>query len=643
MGSSWELHFITGLQTLNDILTAGIAITAFSLLLYALSFNLKDRVARSFAIVLLSVVIVFTSESLASTTQATAIMDRAYRLQWVGLVFLPAAYLHLSDALLITVGRPSRGRRRLAVRLTYLVSAFFLLLLIEGRLVGPLQLDARPAPHHQRTPWTALFTLYYVVILALAVANFLRAYQRTLTRSGRRRMAYLMAGATAPALGTYPYLLYGSTLAANHPLVFWLAVVAANFLVGGLTVVMAYAVAFFGVTWPDRVVKARLFKWILRGPVTASLTLGAMTVVRRIGEIYGQVYTAAVPLSVVVVILVMEYAITLLGPALERRFFLGPDREQLILLQNMEERLFTSSDLRQFLDTILAAVRDTMQSSFAFVAALEIANLPGLIVVSGDRRLFSIFDLAGALEQVPDGGADRREFLWRGFLVLPLYGHHQKDEPPLLIGLLGCYSGERRQLDEAQRHALWLLAERAALALEDRLLQQRIFQTLENIQPQAEYLQKMRASGRYVLSPDWLQDDDRVTALVKDAFSHYWGGPKLTRNPLLELEVVQQMAVDYAGNRANALRALLRRALETVRPEGERRFTTEWILYNILELKFLQGQKVRDVAARLALSEADLYRKQRVAIAEVARAIIEMETEVRRKKSGKERSEHHGV
>ena len=66
-------------------------------------------------------------------------------------------------------------------------------------------------------------------------------------------------------------------------------------------------------------------------------------------------------------------------------------------------------------------------------------------------------------------------------------------------------------------------------------------------------------------------------------------------------------------------------------------------MYNILELKFLQGQKVRDVAARLALSEADLYRKQRVAIAEVARAIIEMETEVRRKKSGKERSEHHGV
>jgi hypothetical protein len=32
---------ITGLRTLNQLLTAGIAITAFSLLLYALTFNYR--------------------------------------------------------------------------------------------------------------------------------------------------------------------------------------------------------------------------------------------------------------------------------------------------------------------------------------------------------------------------------------------------------------------------------------------------------------------------------------------------------------------------------------------------------------------------------------------------------------------------
>jgi hypothetical protein len=34
---------------------------------------------------------------------------------------------------------------------------------------------------------------------------------------------------------------------------------------------------------------------------------------------------------------------------------------------------------------------------------------------------------------------------------------------------------------------------------------------------------------------------------------------------------------------------------------------------------------VRDIAGRLAMSESDLYRKQRVAIAEVARALASLE------------------
>jgi len=99
----------------------------------------------------------------------------------------------------------------------------------------------------------------------------------------------------------------------------------------------------------------------------------------------------------------------------------------------------------------------------------------------------------------------------------------------------------------------------------------------------------------------------------------------LTESPLIRLRVVQQAMDEHEGNPTNALRAILRQAIDQVRPEGERRFTGEWILYNILELKFLEGRKVREVAKRLAMSEADLYRKQRVAIEAVANAIIEME------------------
>jgi hypothetical protein len=42
-------------------------------------------------------------------------------------------------------------------------------------------------------------------------------------------------------------------------------------------------------------------------------------------------------------------------------------------------------------------------------------------------------------------------------------------------------------------------------------------------------------------------------------------------------------------------------------------------------MRFIQGRKVRDVAMRLAMSESDLYRKQRVAIESVAQIIADME------------------
>src|SRR5687768_10074461 len=304
MINGWMDGVLGGIRTLNQILTAGIAITAFSLFLYSLSFNLRDRVARSFAIILLCVVVVFTAEALQDKSLSIDTLDLFLRLQWIGIVFLPAAYLHLSDALLVTAGRPSRGRRRIAVRWVYVVSAGFLMMLWAGLLVGDLIPDGKPAPHLQRTAWTNFFTVYYIIIMIWAGYNFFRAFGLMLTRSGRRRMLYLMAGATAPALGSYPYLLFGSTMAAQNPLLFWSTAFIINLLVAGLVITMAYAVAFFGVSWPDRVVKSRLFKWLLRGPVAASLALTMMTLVRRAGELFGgEPYSGFVPLVMVATVL----------------------------------------------------------------------------------------------------------------------------------------------------------------------------------------------------------------------------------------------------------------------------------------------------------------------------------------------------
>ena len=635
MVSGWSDSILGGIQTLNQILTAGIAITAFSLFLYALSFNLRDRVARSFAIILLCVVVVFTTEALQDDSLPAWGMDALLRLQWLGIIYLPAAYLHLSDAVLVTAGRPSRGRRRLAVRGIYLISTFFLVLLGAGYLLGPLVPNGIPAPHLQRTFWTEAFTLFYVGTIAWAGVNFVRAFRRMLTRSGRRRMFYLMAGATAPALGSYPYLMFGSSIAAHFPHLFWGVALIINILVAGLVIVMAYAVAFFGVSWPDRVVKSRLFKWIMRGPVTASAALGLMTIVRRAGQLFGGIsYNAFVPLVVVATVLLLEHLITLAAPFWERWLFYGRDRSELRFLQNVEERLLTGSDLNQFLEAVLAAVRDHLQAPSAFVAALDGSDL-SLIVIVGKRSMIDQQDLPQVMDRV-NGSGPHHEFRWGEFWVLPLHqrrrGDMDRDELPSLLGLMGVAHQGAAVMEHDQREALWLLADRAALALEDRQLQQRVFRSLEDIQPQVEMIQRLRAAGRYDATANLLSEplpeESDLANWVKDALTHYWGGPKLTASPLMRLQIVQELAEDHDGNAANALRALLRKAVDQVKPEGDRRFTTEWILYNILEMKFIEGRKVREVASRLAMSEADLYRKQRVAVEAVAHAILEMELQM---------------
>jgi hypothetical protein len=138
----------------------------------------------------------------------------------------------------------------------------------------------------------------------------------------------------------------------------------------------------------------------------------------------------------------------------------------------------------------------------------------------------------------------------------------------------------------------------------------------------------VRYVGEQALAGFSVVEDAEFRQWVRDALSHYWGGPKLTESPLLSLRVVERAARQYDDNVLQGLRDVLKQAVERLRPRGQRQMTTpEWILYNILELKFLQGRRVREVARRLAMSESDLYRKQRVAIEEVAQALAEMERE----------------
>jgi N-terminal 7TM region of histidine kinase len=630
------------LRVLNEISNAAATITAFALLLYALTFNLRERVARSLAFLLACVTIVHFTDVLAGTAPSDFEAAAWMRLQWVGIAFLPAAYLHFSDALLASTGRPSRGRRYAAVRVSYAVGAVVLLAVTFGPsiVVGVARADT--VPYLTAGPWFPGFAVFFVTCLALAATNLSRAYRRCLTRASRRRMRYLMVGAVGPILTAFPVLTSGGAFLLAWPVVFWGVLTLINLAVTLQLILMAYAVAYFGVSFPDRVVKSRLFQWILRGPVVASSTLAVTVVVNRFSALVGLQQSRLVPFAMVGTLLLLQYVITLLRPMIERWFFYGEDRQDIGRLHTLEERLLTTGDLRQFLESVLNAACDVARVRSAFVAALSQGRLELEVAVGPDDPLRGSEELPPVLvdSHKRDYETLGPVFLWDAYWLVPLRSGLTGE----MIGLMGL-RGRAAEPDFTAEEAGTLaeMSERAAVALSERLLQREVFAAVDRLVPQAMAIQRMRAAARFAVpgaftdAADDLRSEGGLVVLVREALSHYWGGPRLTRSPLLRLAVVRQAIADNDSSPVNALREVLHEAVESVRPGGERRFTGEWMLYNILEMKFLQGRKVRDVALRLAMSEADLYRKQRVAIEAVAKAIADMERDAVARSNGGQR------
>jgi hypothetical protein len=115
---------------------------------------------------------------------------------------------------------------------------------------------------------------------------------------------------------------------------------------------------------------------------------------------------------------------------------------------------------------------------------------------------------------------------------------------------------------------------------------------------------------------------------VHAALRHYWGGPGLSESRLLELQIVRLFLPEHENNIPRALRAVLETAIKNLSPDGERDYKSpEWTLYNILALRFIENRRARETARRLYMSEANLYRKQNIAIEAVTDIILQLERE----------------
>jgi hypothetical protein len=638
-------QIIETLALINDVLQAMIVIFGFAVVLYNLGRSLRIRVMKAFVTLVSFVIIVYLSELMVSRIITTTSAEIWLRLGWVGIAMVPAAQYHLSDALLETTGQP-KHRYRVAAGYTSGI-VFLALVMFTNWIVGDTVSTNPHAPHLKGGLLFPLFTLYYWVLTALSLINVWWARQRCLTRTTRNRMSITLAAFVAAPLAVFPYLIISGNSAASNTIMFWLIAIAGNLTVGIMFALLTAHLIYFGAVSPDRVVRVRLFKFMARVPLAGTIVLLVYIGVSRSGAVLGLSTETALGFALVATVMLVEWAIHAYKQPLERFFQLNDDPD-VRRIQELSERLLTTADLHQFLESVLAATCEALRTTTSFVAAIT-EDGPRLEAVVGslaEPEAEEIWQEAdwheltkpenelngNSLESIDDF------ILWQNYWIRPL--HNQ--QKTLVIGILGIRArANQPDLNNHEQQVLERLTGQAEDALQDRILQQGVFAAVEGLLPQVKAFQQRRSAATFGGLPvlagaegnqemsvavQSVVNDPDFNSMVRDALTHYWGGPKLTKSPLLDLQLVQQSQDQHGNNPTNALRAILADAIELQKPEGERNLsTTEWILYNILELKFVQGRRVRDVARRLAMSESDLYRKQRVAIENVAETVATME------------------
>jgi hypothetical protein len=633
------MDWITLLISVNRLLSSVVVVTGFSLTIYILTHNLRSSVARAFGALMTFVTVVYVGDFVLFKATSARVALPWLKMQWVGIAFVPAAYLHFSDALLATTNDRSRLRRGL-VLLSYAVGVGLVGLAVFTDLLVQEAVYLPAAPQLRAGPLFWMFAVYFFLTVGGGALNIQRARERCLTPTSRRRMTYLALSFVAPALGVFPYVMLASIGVRFDPAVLLSFVLMGNVGVVLMMLVMAYPVAYYGVLLPDRVVKQRLAQFLLRGPLAAVVVIGLIQVIPRGQSVLGLSRDTLLFTTVVAGLVLLQVLITMMQPLIDRLLF-REDRKEVAWLRQLDDRLLTATDIQQFLENLLSAVCDTMRVTTAFVAVVEGGELRRHASY-GRVKEVDAFLRACDLDQIvqvasPSELPSHLQNLFNGtppavgesFWLFPL----RTTSGDVALGLLGVEARTAiSELNGEAAESLATLVSQAENALADRYLQQNLFGRLEEIIPEIEIIQRRRGTVRYAGSPPVPPIDESLIyapefpQLVKDALRDYWGGSRLSNSPLLHLRVVREALNRHDGQPIHAMQDVLQRAVEALRPGGEREMTTrEWLLYNILDLKFLRGERVRYVADRLAMSESDLYRKQRVAIKEVARTLAQME------------------
>ncbi|MCK4471534.1 MAG: hypothetical protein KAW49_07070, partial [Anaerolineae bacterium] len=427
--------------------------------------------------------------------------------------------------------------------------------------------DGRHLPqisHLAAGPLFWVFALYFLLTVAWGARNIQRARQRCLTSTSRRRMTYLAVAFAAPGLGVFPYLVAASMSPYSAPGLVLVLSLVGNVGVSLMIVVMAYSVAYFGVLTPDRVIKHSLIHYLLRGPFVATCAVIVMLTVPKVERILGLPRDTVLIFAIVGLIIVLQILINLAKPFIDRLIY-RQDREEITWIQELDKRLLTTTDLKQFLENVLTAICELLRVQRGFVAVM-VGGEPRMEAfcgpLSSSRPELSSADLLALAQSSSNNGElDNDDFVVRdGYWLLPLRTEAREST----LGILGVDArSSEMNLTEDELEVVRLLVAQAELALEDRHLQQGVFVALRQIIPQIERIQRWRGTVRYRGSPGLETIEEGplygpdFQQWVRDALSHYWGGPKLTSSPLLNLKVVERALEENDGNPVRALRSVL--------------------------------------------------------------------------------------
>ena len=611
----------------NFLLAAALVIITFALLLWLFPQSWRNPVQRAFSALLTFVGIVYIGQVFLLRTTNLEAAEIWLRFKWIGIAFVPAAYVHFSNAVLRSTFYDTKLRRA-ATAISYVLGMIFLMLVVFTDFVVGDPFNYPFATQLRAGSLFYLFALYFFATTAWGIYNIELARRRTLTPTSRRRLRRLGFAFLAPAFGVFPYLVFSGFPALIPPIVLVLLTFFGTIALIVMLVVMAYTVTYQGALQSDRIIKQKFIHFMLRGPIVAVGVVTALAIVPIVENWLHVTRETLLAATVIVGIIVFEMLISRSKPYLDRVLF-WQDRREVKQIQELDARLLTTSDLRQILENILAAMCDLLRVESGFVLAAD-ADEWKLEAVVGARENIQKFMAAQNTPPSLTNGDNTPHFFANGdYWLYPL----KVNGSDTLVGVIGVVArSPEPELTEHERELVDAFASQAELALEDRALQKNVFDALEQIGSEVEALQRVQSKQRVVGGTVQERVEEEIVAspdfnrAVQDALAHYWGGPKLSHSPLLQLNIVQQSLEDYDQNPTRALRAVLADAIEGLRPDGTRSLTApEWVLYNILELKVIQGMKIREIAQKLAMSESDLYRKQRVAIQEVAKVVQQME------------------